>query len=390
MRKQLTIHGKWALDVESYKMGGSVLVAHPICEDCQYYLKGNVFHCNNYIEEEKPKDVIYALKGCPKFYSVHQIDLNVKTEFEQKLHGGIWGFILADAMGVPVEFTSREERDKDPVKEIRAYGTYHQPYGSWSDDSSLMLCLIQSIAEGYSVDKLANLFVRYSKEGCMTPYGKTFDIGIATRKAIINMGKGIKPAMCGGADEQDNGNGSLMRVLPLAYYLRNESPEKSIDIIQENSSLTHCHKRSVLACIIYVEMAIHLMKGESKERAYSNTIRFIEDHCKKEFYSEFIHFKKILTGEIGKMKREDIKSSGYVVDTLEAVFWSFMTTNDYKEAILTAINLGEDTDTIGAITGGLAGIFYGYDNIPADWLQYLPKKDELLKQIQKFTLAVSM
>lgn len=123
---------------------------------------------------------------------MHQIDLNVKTEFEQKLHGGIWGFILADAMGVPVEFTSREEGDKDPVKEIRAYGTYHQPYGSWSDDSSLMLCLMQSIAEGYSIDNLANLFVRYFKEGYMTPYGKTFDIGIATRKVIINMEKGIK------------------------------------------------------------------------------------------------------------------------------------------------------------------------------------------------------
>lgn len=90
------------------------------------------------------------------------------------------------------------------------------------------------------------------------------------------------------------------------------------------------------------------------------------------------------------MKREEIKSSGYVVDTLEAVFWSFMSTSDFKEAVLTAINLGEDTDTIGTITGEIAGIFYGYDNIPADWLRYLPKLDELLKQIQKFTLAVSM
>ena len=99
----------------------------------------------------------------------------------------------------------------------------------------------------------------------------------------------------------------------------------------------------------------------------------------KEFFNEFIHFKKILTGEIAKLKRQEIKFSGYVVDTLEAVFWSFITTNDYKEVILTAINSGEDTDTIWTITGGLAGIFYGYDNIPANWLQYLPKKDELLK-----------
>lgn len=107
----------------------------------------------------KIEDVIFSSKGCPKFHSMSQINLSVKTEFEQKLHGGIWGFILADAVRVPAEFTSREERDKDPVKEIRAYGTYHQPYGSWSDDTSLILCLMQNIAEGYSIDNLAKLFI---------------------------------------------------------------------------------------------------------------------------------------------------------------------------------------------------------------------------------------
>lgn len=390
MTKQLTISEKWKLDADSYKMDESTLTAIPICENCRYYLKGNVFHCEKYTEEEKPNDVVFPSKECPKFCSKNQIDLNIKTDYEQKLHGGFWGFILADAMGVPVEFTSRSERDKDPVKEIRAYGTYHQPYGSWSDDSSLMLCLMQNIVEGYSIDNLAKLFIKYLKEGYMTPYGRIFDIGSATKRAIINMEKGMKPTLCGGVDEQDNGNGSLMRILPLAYYLRNEIPEKSIELIQEISSLTHRHKRSVLACIIYVEMAIQLIKGESKESAYSKTIRFIEDNCAIEFYSEFIYFNKILTGEIDKLRREKIKSTGYVVDTLEAAFWSFMTTSDYKEAILTAINLGEDTDTIGAITGGLAGLFYGYDNIPATWLQYLPRRDELLEHINRFGLAVSM
>lgn len=390
MTKQLTISEKWELDADSYKMDESTLTAIPICENCRYYLKGNVFHCEKYTEEEKPNDVVFPSKECPKFCAKHQIDLNIKTDYEQKLHGGIWGFILADAMGVPVEFTSRRERDKDPVKEIRAYGTYHQPYGSWSDDTSLMLCLMQNIVEGYSIDNLARLFIKYLKEGYMTPYGRIFDIGSATKRAIINMEKGMEPILCGGVDEQDNGNGSLMRILPLAYYLRNEIPEKSIELIQEISSLTHRHKRSVLACIIYVEMAIQLIKGESKQSAYSKTIRFIEDNCTNVFYNEFIYFNKILTGEIDKLKREKIKSSGYVVDTLEAAFWSFMTTSDYKEAILTAINLGEDTDTVGAITGGLAGLFYGYDNIPITWLQYLPRRDELLEHINEFGLAVSM
>ena len=297
---------------------------------------------------------------------------------------GILGFIVADAMGVPVEFSRREERKLDPVTNMREYGTYHQPRGTWSDDTSLTLCLLENLIEGYSLEKLAKKFVKYYREGYLTPYNEIFDIGNATRVAIEMLEKGIEPIKCGGNTEYDNGNGSLMRVFPLAYYLRAKNPLEKIKVIEDVSSLTHRHKKSKLACIFYVEIAINLLNGESRDKAYSKTIEFINKYCIEEYNSEMESYSRVLDGNIAKLKENEISSSGYVIHTLEAVVWSFMTSKSYSEAILKAVNLGEDTDTIGAITGGLAGCYYGIESIPSEWAECLAKKEEIDTMIGKF------
>lgn len=387
--QQLSIGERWKSDTEYYEKHGNML-SIPICKSCihnNYDI--DVYHCEKYVEEKKPVDVYLCRKGCIHFKSKFPINIEVKNEFQSKLYGGIWGFILGDAMGVPVEFSKRVERENDPVKEMRAYGTHHQYFGTWSDDTSLMLCLIQNLTEGYSLKKLATLFVRYLDESYLTPMNEVFDIGISTRKAIEKFKSGTPPELCGGKSEYDNGNGSLMRILPLVFYLKDAEPIELIRMIKEVSSLTHQHKRSVLGCIIYIEYAIQLLEGKNKNEAYCEMINFIKCHCENDYGEEFHYFKRILTNDLLKLENKDIKSSGYIVDTLEAVLWSFMITDDYTQAIITAINLGDDTDTIGALTGGIAGIYYGYESIPENWLQYLLKKQEIMIMIQKFEEALS-
>lgn len=384
-RRQLTLGEKWKFDIECYKKGSGTLVSAPMCEMCKYFIKGNVFHCDKYEGiNEKPKYVVCPEKECPEFKPLNLRAFKFDLKETEIIYAGIFGFIVGDALGVPVEFCTREERKIDLVKEMRAYGTYHQPYGTWSDDTSLTLCLIENITEGYSLERLVEKFIRYYRNGYLTPFGEVFDIGNATRVAIEKMIQGETPEKCGGNTEMDNGNGSLMRVLPLAYYLKEMSPMKKKKIIEEVSSLTHAHSRAKLACIIYVEYAINLINGNNKSDAYKQTINFVEKYCHEDYKEERHNFKRILKENIASLREENINSTGYVVDTLEASLWAFMTTNDYKEAILKGINLGGDTDTIAAIIGGLSGIYYGITSIPDTWLQCLARKRDIYEMVEKF------
>lgn len=385
--KQLSMSERWQLDIESYKKygsGGNILTCTPQCEKCKYFLKGNALHCKIYDYERKPEYVMFVSKECPKYENIELIDVNINNQSDSKMFGGIFGFCVGDALGVPVEFSARDERKMDPVKEMRAYGTYHQPFGTWSDDTSLTLCLIESINNDYSVQRLADNFIKYYTCGYLTPYGEIFDIGNSTKDAIDRMTHGINPLECGGKSEQDNGNGSLMRVLPLTYFVKNMLPIKRIEMVEEVSSLTHSHKRSKFACIFYIEFVINLLNGNRKNEAYKKTVEFIKKYCIESYSDEIDNYRRIMDGIIATCNEEQINSSGYVIDTLEAALWSFLTTESYKEAVLKAINLGGDTDTIVAIVGGIAGTYYGFQSIPDNWVQNLARKEEIYEMLTIF------
>jgi len=386
--KQLTLIEKWELDIKAYKEGAKVETAVPQCETCKYYIKGDALHCKFFEDEKKPRDVIFIEKECTSFVSNNLLDLGFLNEYEKRIYGGIFGFCIGDMLGVPVEFSSRKERDDDDVKELRAYGTYHQPFGSWSDDTSLMLCLIDAFNEGFSMDKLAENFVKYYRNALFTPNGEMFDIGISTKNAINKFIHGEEPVKCGGSTEKDNGNGSLMRILPLAYLRRKYNAEQMIELAENVSSITHAHNRSKLACIIYVEFASQLIQGKEKLVAYEETIEFIGKNCNEVYANEFNNFETILNKNIIDFKREKIKSTGYVVDTLEAVFWLFLNKNSYEEMVLGAVNLGGDTDTIAAIVGGLSGIYYGFNSIPDRWVQNVKRKNEINEMIKGFLKVI--
>jgi ADP-ribosylglycohydrolase len=295
----------------------------------------------------------------------------------------LYGVCIGDALGVPVEFESREYLKKNPVTKMGSGGVHDQGIGVWSDDSSLTFCLAESIIEGYDIHRLSNKFIKWKNEGYWTASGEVFDIGNTTRQSIINLSKGVHPNLAGGQNEIDNGNGSLMRILPLVILLKDLPIEKRFDLVKEVSSITHSHNRSVISCFYYLEFALQIMEGNDKFEIYENLKISISNFLNSnEIYSnELIHFDRLLNGNIYELEEELIQSGGYVIQTLEASIWCLLTTNNYEEAVLKAVNLGGDTDTTGAVTGGLVGLLYGFESIPDKWISSIRKPNEINKLI---------
>ena len=328
--------------------------------------------------------------------------------------GGILGLAVADALGVPVEFQNRESLRKNPVTDMRGYGTYNQPPGTWSDDTSLTLCLLDSLAnkkidrEDYEhlaepdYTDVMQRFISWVDKGEYTAHGNVFDVGIATRKALQRFRNGTAPLECGGTSEQDNGNGSLMRMLPMALYFpvidslyHGGGPSSCREItvffecIHNVSSLTHAHERSRIACGLYLTIARKLLYELDLESAIRSGLKEAKELYKSywdkdEYTKDLKHCKRLFNKDFAKLPETEIKSSGYVVDTLEAALWCLLNTDNYKDCVLQAVNLGEDTDTVAAIAGGLAGMFYGVDGIPKEWLQQLARVDYIKKLCENF------
>ena len=386
--KQLTLAEKWKIDVEAYKKGAVNKTSAPQCIKCRYVKKGDALHCNVYKEERKPRYVMFPHKECPSFCSDDILEVNVSDVKCDKIYGGFFGFCVGDMLGVPVEFSTRSERENDPVEELRAYGTYHQTFGTWSDDTSLMLCLIDALNVGFSQEKLKENMIYFYTRGKFTPHGEVFDIGNATRDAIHNMIQGIPPVDCGGKREKDNGNGSLMRILPLAFVSKSYTDEELIKLVENVSSFTHAHDRSKFACIFYVKLAAELFVGKEKMEAFDSAIGFVDKNCGKKYADERKNFETILNKDIIYTEKSRIRSTGYVIDTLEAVLWLFFHTESYRDVVLNAVNLGGDTDTIAALAGGIAGIYYGFRSIPDNWVQNICRKHEISDMILTFCCSV--
>lgn len=302
---------------------------------------------------------------------------------------GILGVCVADALGVPVEFTSRAERERSPISDMIGYGTYNQPPGTWSDDSSLTLCLVDALTavSPHHPEKLlktvSNNFCRWHQEGYWTPYQEAFNIGGATLQAIHHLHNGVSFTHSGGSTEKSNGNGSLMRILPLAFCHHLLTFPELIKLTHLTSAITHAHLRSQMACGFYISIALGLLKGNTPESAYLQGIELSKKiYSKPPYVSELNHFSRIIEGKVAQLQINDVYSSGYVVHTLEASLWCLMNSEDYAEAVLKAVNLGEDTDTTAAVTGGLAGIYYGLEKIPQHWLERLARRQDIIELAQ--------
>ena len=308
---------------------------------------------------------------------------------KDEIRGGILGLAVADAMGVPVEFKDREELRNEPVTNMRGYGSHRQPQGTWSDDTSMTLCLMDSLAEKGTVDytDIMQRFLSWFDKGAYTAHGNVFDSGIATQKALFRFRMGNSPFECGGTGELDNGNGSLMRILPLVFYCRTRAMySDNLEIVHNVSALTHATKRCQIACGIYTTIAVNLLEDFNLCRVLTTSLEIAQKYYadNSKYVDELKHFERLFKPDFARLPESEIKSTGYVVHTLEAAIWCLLNTDNYRDCVLKAVNLGNDTDTVAAVAGGLAGILYGVDLIPDDWLNLLAKRDYIESLCEKF------
>lgn len=273
----------------------------------------------------------------------------------QKLYDTVIGFAIGDALGVPYEF---KERGSFTCSDMTGYGAHYQPLGTWSDDTSMTLATLSSLKENAGriiPEDMRTKFNYWLLYGDFTATGEVFDVGISTTKAL----RSGKPCI----GEHDNGNGSLMRILPLAFVECND------DDIRNVSAITHGHWISMEACVILVHIAKRLLDGETVENILP-TLQYEKP------------FERLST--IDKLDISRIKSSGYVVDTLEAALWAVSHKGDwskcFKNDVLAAVNLGDDTDTVAAIAGGLAGIIYGLE-ADQKWVDALVNKEAIISYL---------
>ncbi len=348
-----------------------------------------------FITDEILDDKEYMKKFIIKNYNDY-MNHKIYNSFEEHENGRIYGqytnfidaiigFAVGDAMGVPVEFKTRDNLKQKPVTDMIGEGTYNMPKGVWSDDTSMTLATIDSLIQKNEINTndIADRFLKWYRLGEYTATDEVFDVGNTTRIALEEYCRGEKTAEdCGMNDEMSNGNGSLMRILPIAFYLHAKeiTDDKEIyEIVKKVSSITHAHEISIMGCYIYVKLVLELLDEKYKDEAYKNIQKIDYSFFSNETIEKY---SRILKEDITKQKIHSIKSTGYVVDTLEAVMWLFLNAEDYNNTILNAVNLGNDTDTIAAITGGLLGIYYGIDAIKQEWKSNL-KKYEYIKKLSK-------
>ena len=300
---------------------------------------------------------------------------------------GVIGLIVGDAMGVPLEFYKREILMQNPTTEMKGYGSHDVPKGSWSYDSSMTLATMDAIIKDGCINynTIATNFLEWMKNAKYTPTDRVFDIGRTCLRGIAKFESKQEVAeKCGGTSEMDNGNGSMMRILPLIYYCysKNMNEKEVYDIVKNVSSITHGHEISIMGCFIYVMYGIELLNNRNLVQAYKK-IKKIKYNT---YFSEetINRYERILKKNIDKYSLDEIKSTGFIIDTLEATLWVLLNTNSYNQSIIGAINLGNDTDTVGACVGGLAGIYYEFENINRTWQSDLLKYDYIVDLCNKF------
>jgi ADP-ribosylglycohydrolase len=302
-----------------------------------------------------------------------------------RLIGGLVGLVVGDALGVPVEFGARAERDRDPVQGMRGFGTHHQPVGAWSDDGALAMAQAAAfIAHGWDARRHLDAFLAWHERGAWTAHGRVFDVGFATRRALFRFRRGDPIGVVGGAAARDNGNGSLMRILPASCWWAASPLEELVFGLGEASALTHAHVRARLSCAWHALIVAGLLDRQPIAACLASAAHALADRVP---VAERAIFAPLIDGSCLALPRARVRSDGYVVSTLTAACWCLHHHADYPEAVLAAVNLGDDTDTTAAVTGGLAGLRCGLTGIPYAWTACLPRSREVIALAERFADA---
>jgi len=300
-----------------------------------------------------------------------------------RIIGSIIGTCISDALGVYAEFSTREARDADPIKEMRGHGTWNQPVGTWSDDSSMTLAAADVLVrKGWDLEAVMDSFVSWYDHATWTAHGVNFDCGNATRAAIAKRKAGFPASQCGGTSLSSNGNGSLMRCMPLNVYALFSNPHHIERFAREGSALTHAHDRSTYTCVTHARMLSPLANGRSIREALAMAVggMLLGTEDKREF-------ARLEDGSIFAAARRDIQSGGYCIHSLESAVWclhqtetlGLVGTEAFAHSVLAAVNLGSDTDTTAAITGALSGWIHGAEALPLEWQRVIAREADVVK-----------
>lgn len=283
-----------------------------------------------------------------------------------RVYGCLLGLALGDCLGAAVEFQPRGSFV--PVTELRGGGTWGLPAGHFTDDTSMALCLAESLVlcAGFDARDQMQRYVRWWQEGYWSSIGRCFDIGITTSGALKRFVRSGDP-MAGMTDPGTAGNGSLMRLAPVVLYFAAE-PDTALRMAAESSRTTHGAPAAVESCRLFAHYLLRALAGASKQELLAPVQDATISHPELQL---------LAAASFAGKNVDQIRGSGYVVDCLEAALWCFAQTDSYADAVRAAANLGDDADTTGAVTGQIAGAFYGAAGLPAAWLAQLAQREAI-------------
>ena len=303
-------------------------------------------------------------------------------DMKDRYRGSLVGLAVGDAHGTTVEF--KRPGTFVPVTDITGGGLFGLAPGEWTDDTSMALCLAASLLEqqGFDPNDQMQRYVRWYREGYFSCTGHCFDIGNTVAAALGRFEKNGDP-YAGSKDPSTAGNGSIMRLAPVALFY-GAQPVKAVQFAAQSSLTTHGAVAAVEACEYLARLIVGALNGHDKEAlvgAEDSLIQLLRDAT----YESSI--ARVAGGSFRDKKPPDIKGTGYVVESLEAALWAFWSTDSFEDGALAAVNLGDDADTTGAVYGQLAGAYYGIDAISSDWVEKIAMRDDIVAMADRLAEA---
>ncbi|MBI3724409.1 ADP-ribosylglycohydrolase family protein [bacterium] len=311
-----------------------------------------------------------------------------QASLAERARGAVLGALAGDALGVPVEGMGRDEFP--PVTAMRGGGSHGMPAGTFSDDGSMNLVTVESLVEKRGLDEedLGDRLVRWLFNRHWAARRMSFGFGFTTREAIVKIHAGTPAAKAGLSEESDNGNGSLVRIFPVALlaHAREATPRETVDLAHRASAITHAHPRAKLCCGLACLLARGLLSGKSPRESVELMRSQAQDlYASDPWNSEYRHVQALMERNFQVVERHDVRSSGYCVETLEAAVWCLLREKPLEESVLEAVNLGEDADSVGAVVGALSGMIEGGAAIPEAWRKELARIDEVEALVARFS-----
>lgn len=289
----------------------------------------------------------------------------------RNLRGMLYGLAVGDALGAPVEF--RERGEFSPVTTYRSGGPFSLNAGDWTDDTSMALALADSLSKGWDLADQMKCYLDWYERGRFSVNGRCFDIGTTTRYALEAFNQHGDPITSGDANPEASGNGCIMRMAPVVIKFHYEDAVELAERCELSSLITHASQQCASACRYFGLVLAGLAYGYGKERVLTPDWEWVRQARERKPFHSLV--EQIINESYKDKTEHAIKGSGWVIASLEASLWALWNSNSFEEAVLKAVNLGDDSDTTGAVTGQLAGALWGEDGIPKHLIDGLSKKD---------------